>query len=1220
MKLSALFEAGARKTAKCGPRFSKVRNKGASLLRGVALIAVVYGLCALNVHAQMGAGSIQGTITDPSGAVVPGATVEALNTSTNQATTTKTTKAGFYNASPLQAGKYTVIVQAKGFQKLTQENVTVNALETVGLNLKLAVGAATQSVTVTAAPPMLNTSNATIGSTMENHVYSQLPIVMNADQRNATAFAYLMPGVQSNETRGNATDNSGIFNGAGPQGFTAGIYIDGVAITQPAGQGDPRFVWTAIPFDAVNQFQVQTSGYSAALEGQGIENYVVKSGTNQFHGSVFEYFRNTALDTWNYFSKAQINPVTGKPQKPEEHQNEYGMLLGGPIWKNKVFFFGSYDGFRYARGASPSYVTIPTMAERQGNFTAAGLPTIYDPTSTVCTGGSCTRTPFVSDLNGVPTANVIPQNMISPVAQFFQKELPTPTNNSLTNNYLGGNSTGLSNWSTTERVDADLTPKQRISVIFAAGRQSTVGITSTSLPLPYARAKYYIPQTKVFIFQHTYVITPTVVNQFKYAYGRYFDIDGNPQYGNKNWSSASAGIGNLPTGQAADSFPEIKYHGHDSPTQWGVDSQYESTFNTYTMVDNLQWTHGRQSWEFGFQKQWLQSNYLQAAGASRPLTINYSNSQTGQYETGSTTVDPTTGYSYASYLLGAVDSAGFDQYSHNVTGLRFRPFSAYAQDDFHATNHLTLNLGLRYDLYPGMREANHAMSFFNPTITNPVTGNLGILQFAGSGQDSCQCATPIHTYWQNFGPRLGLAYSFLHDTVLHAAWGIMYTHGGGTGGTVLGPPTLGFTASPNAVSTVSGEPAFYLNNSSYFTTNGIANTNFPAYEKPPFFYPGFGTGYSTNVSTPASSMTYLDPYLSGRSPEYENWNFGVQRKLTRNMTIAVTYVGSEGHFEPVQNHDARGYWSNEMNPKYLALGSLLSDPATAANIAQADAIMPGVSLPYPTFSGTIEQMLRPFPQYPGVSDVFGNVGNSSFNALELVLKQRPTHGLTFTVNYTWSKSVDDDGTFRSGYLSNRVERSLSVADMPQNLNVNFVYDLPFGRAGSMTGSNPYVRAVTKNWALSGIVSYQAGTPLAITATNCVTPGQGTCMPDLNPSYSGSVRINGGWGSGVTSSNVHIPFINKDAFSIPAPYTIGNAPRTAPYHLFGPAYKDVDISLRRRFHIYGRTHLQVQADAFNLFNNVVFGGINTTVGDSNFGEVSKQANSSRDIQLAARVEF
>lgn len=1190
-------------------RFTPARETSKLFRKCSSIVAVfLVALCACTARGQMGAGSIQGTITDPSGAVVSNASVTAIDTETNLSTSTKTTSAGYYVISPLTAGHYEVTVTANGFQTLTQQNITVNALEEVGLNLKLQLGRQTQSVTITAAPPMLNTTDATIGATMENHVYSELPIVMNGTQRNATGFAYLMPGVQSNETTGNSTDNSGIFNGSSPKGDSAEIYIDGVAFTQPAGQGDPRYVWTAIPFDAVNQFQVQTAGYSAELEGQGVENYVVKSGTNHIHGSFFEYFRNTALDTWNYFSKSQVNPATGVPEKPVEHQNEYGLVAGFPIVRNKIFLFGSYDGYRYQQGASPSYVTIPTIAERSGNFSQAGLQPIYDPTSTTCGSSGCTRAAF--------TNNVIPAGEISPIAQALQRYLPAPVNNNITNNYLGGNATALSNWSTTERLDANLTNRQRIAAVFAAGRQSTVGITSAPLPLPYAKAKYYIPKTKAIILEHTYVVTPHIVNQLKYAYGRYFDIDGNPQYGNKKWAASSAGIGNLPGGQASMSFPQIQFNGTDKPQQWGIDGQYESMFNTYTAVDNLQWTHGRQSFTFGAQKQWLESNYLNAAGASTPLTLKINTPETGQFEPGSTTVNPATGYSYASFLLGAVDSADFSQYSHNVTGLRYRPFSVWAEDNWSATDKLTLNLGLRWDVYPGMREVNRAMSFFNPTIQNPVTGNPGILEFAGNGLDSCQCATPIPTYWKNFGPRLGLAYALNNKTVLHAAWGVMYTHGGGVGGSTLGPPSLlGYTASPNPVSVVSGAPAFYLNNSGYYQTLGLNNTNFPAFTPAPFFNAGYGTGYSTSATGSPAGMTYLDPYLSSRAPEYENWTVGVQRKVTANMTVAANWVGSEGHFEPTQNHDSRGYYSDELNPKYLVLGSLLSSQATPANVAAANAIMPGIALPYATFKGTIEQALRPFPQYPGVSDYFGNVGNSSYNALELILQQRLSHGLTLNINYTYSKTMDDDGTFRSGWLNHSVEWSPSVIDVPQILHATFVYNLPFGSNG-----NTYVRAIDHGWVISGIYTYNSGAPLAITATKCNDPGQGTCMPNLNSSFSGSARINGSWGHGVRSGNVKIPFVNASAFTIPAAYTIGNAPRTAAYNLFGPSYTDLDLSLRRSIHLVRSTSLLIQGDVFNTFNNVEFGGIGTTVGDSNFGEVSKQVNASRDIQLAARLQF
>ncbi len=319
------------------------------------------------LQAQLsGKGGIAGTVTDPTGAAIPGATVTAANDSTGVSTTRQTTGAGYYDMPTLDPGVYTVTVSATGFQQMVQHNVRVDALQSVGLNPKLTIGQTGETVTVNAAPPQLDTTDATLGATMENEMYSALPLAMGAngspDQRRATDFAYLMPGVQSNETNGNATDNTGPINGSGSRGATAEIYIDGVAFTAAAGTGDPRYVWTAISVDAVNQFQVQTSGYSAQYQGQGLENYTVKGGTNQFHGSLYEYFRNTALDAFGYFAK-QPN-IFGKVVKPVEHQNEYGIVFSGPIIKDKLFFFGNYGGYRYNAGPNYKYHSGPARGSR----------------------------------------------------------------------------------------------------------------------------------------------------------------------------------------------------------------------------------------------------------------------------------------------------------------------------------------------------------------------------------------------------------------------------------------------------------------------------------------------------------------------------------------------------------------------------------------------------------------------------------------------------------------------------------------------------------------------------------------------------------------------------------------------------------------------------------------------------------------------------------------
>src|ERR1700730_16606906 len=313
----------------------------------VLLTAIVL-LLNSSASAQLsGKGEIKGVVTDSSGAVVPDATVTATSTTQGSKLSRSTSSSGDFDLSPLNPDVYRITVTANGFQTLNQENVHVNALEVSDLKLALTVGSESQSIDVSAAPPQLETSNATLGATMENDVYSALPIEMGAygqpDQRRATEFAFLMPGVQSNNTNGNATTNSGIVNGSGSRGAVTAVYIDGIPFVRAGGNGDPRYVWTAISVDAVDQFQVQTSGYSAIYEGQGIQNYSIKQGGVRYHGAVYEFFRNTALDTWGFFG-ANPNPVTGVVSKPVEHSNEFGILLSGPLvpigtWKEKLFLF-----------------------------------------------------------------------------------------------------------------------------------------------------------------------------------------------------------------------------------------------------------------------------------------------------------------------------------------------------------------------------------------------------------------------------------------------------------------------------------------------------------------------------------------------------------------------------------------------------------------------------------------------------------------------------------------------------------------------------------------------------------------------------------------------------------------------------------------------------------------------------------------------------------------
>ena len=416
-------------------------------------------MCAGAALAQLaGKGAITGSVTDKTGAVIPSATIAATNGATGLTVTTKSTGSGDYNFSNLDPGIYTVTVTAQGFAKQTQQNIHVNATESQAYSPVLTVSASNEEITVSAEPPQLETSNATLGSTMEQQTYAELPIEMGAygqaDQRRATDFVYLMPGVQGNETNGNATTNVGVVNGSGSKGAAATVYIDGMPFVRAAGNGDPRYVWTAISVDAVDQFQVQTSGFSAVYEGQGVMNYSVKQGGNNFHGAVYEFLRNTALDSWGFFKVFAAGSNTTL-LKPVEHNNEYGINLGGPLipfggLKNKLFFFTNYNGFRYS-AVNPTPMRFPTNAEKAGDFSADAAP-IYDPLSQVActansTNGPC-RYRYGYPYSGTPgpaggpvttppdptKVDVIPSTEFSTIAKNMQAALPSITSTAAGNN------------------------------------------------------------------------------------------------------------------------------------------------------------------------------------------------------------------------------------------------------------------------------------------------------------------------------------------------------------------------------------------------------------------------------------------------------------------------------------------------------------------------------------------------------------------------------------------------------------------------------------------------------------------------------------------------------------------------------------------------------------------------------------------------------------------
>jgi hypothetical protein len=464
----------------------------------------------------------------------------------------------------------------------------------------------------------------------------------------------------------------------------------------------------------------------------------------------------------------------------------------------------------------------------------------------------------------------------------------------------------------------------------------------------------------------------------------------------------------------------------------------------------------------------------------------------------------------------------------------------------------------------------------------------------------------------------------------------MFTHGNAVGGGT--PSQLG--AASNSLG-FSASPSFSANGQLLSTFPLTGNNNaFPSYAPAAgrASGPAYGTGFTktTGYTGTPSGMGYFDPYLGGRTPEYLNWSFGFQHQWTNAFTSSITYVGSQGHFLVADGSNARGYWADQLDPNYLGLNSNLNLTGTALTTfcAANSGVCPSYTSQFST-SQALSTLLKPFP-FQTVSDSMGMVANSNYHSLQMSFNMRPTHGLTFMANYTWSRSIDDGGTFRTGYAipaaysgngkaykADAIERSVSTSSQPQHVVVTGVWDMPFGR--TVLAENAVERAILGGFKFSTIYQAYSGSPLAITAASCANnPAQSTCMPSLNPAFSGSARINGKWGHGALGgiSPLSPSYIDSTAFVQNNAYQFGNAPRTAAWNIYGPGNYQLDISLRRSFGLRFRdsAKLILQGEIYNLTNHTQFLVSSPQWGNASFGQVSAQANQPRQVQLTGRFDF
>ncbi len=1152
---------------------STADRSGLWLLLLLAIVSVpVLSWC------QGSLGGITGHVTDSSGGSVPGTSVKIRNLDTGAETTVVATQEGTYFASGLTPGRYQVTVSKAGFKTITQQPVIVSTATTSTLDFLLAVGAVTESVTVAGDAPQLQTTSAEIGTVMPEKEMLDLPISLGGaattgatGRRQIQNFIYLTPGVTGNQW---ATS----INGA--PGMSAAVLIDG---EDSQNIGAPGFIAeSAPPYEAVSEFKVQNTLYPAQYGlGFGIMNFTMKSGTNAFHGDLFEFVRNDVFDALGYFSAGKV-PI---------RQNEYGGTVGGPVilphynGRDKTHFFVAWSGFQL-RGGLPTggLVTLPTMQERNGDFSDYPLP-IYNPATTRSDGsGGSVRDPYPN--------NMIPASQISAVTKRLLALLPPPDfPNQTFFNYVDRSNQPSSDYDWSVKVDHQINEKQSISGSGWWVNASTVinGQVAGQLNQGFHNA----PTNAVGLrFNHVWTASPTLLNRAGFGFTQVTPTWAvsilDPREGNQTLQ-----IPGIPSD--SHGFTEFHFNtvypflGNSSYT--GYDPQL---FKNFVWNDDVSWEKGRHQLQLGFEYRFRTIDCRDQTLTAGSLS--FSSQSTSQPD------DPNFqnwGNPFASLMVGQVFSGihaipAPEQHFHDNF------FALYAQDAFKISKRLTLSLGLRYELPIYIIEDSGEMSLFSPTRPNPGAGELpGALRFLGNGAGRTGTFNLFGKYGKSFSPRIAIAYQLNEKTVFRTGYGIFRLYP--NYGDLNNPNSLvfapGFGATDAVASTNSGiTPAFVLD-------QGFPAANVTV----PNFDPSQNNG---------GTVTWIN-WKANVPANLQSWTFDIQRSLPFNFLADAAYVGSH----------VLGIWAgleniNQVNPTYLNLGNLLNE-----DISSPEAAAAGIKVPYPGFTGSVAQALRPYPQYTTINDFYQPSGYGVYNSFQGRLEKRYSNGLTFLGSYTLSKNIGVEGanTFGSTYgaanltslntYNQKAEKAILPIDRTHVFIVSWTYELPFGRGKQVLGDvKPWLNQFVGGWQINAIQTYESGTPVSVTGGGNIPLFGGGNRPNQVSSH---VR------SSVSMSNFNPAtdvYLNINAFSQPAPFTFGNAPAQLP-NVRTPALYDEDVSLFKKFFLGESRNLEFRAEVFDVFNRVVFGGPSANVNNpSTFGVISTQANTPRVIQLAMKFTF
>jgi hypothetical protein len=1098
-------------------------------------LGIAVALCVVSVaSAQVERASLAGTVTDDSGAVLPGVAVVVTNEGTNVSLNLTTDAAGEFRAVNLTPGSYTVQIEKTGFQRHVARGVVLQVAQEARLDVKLSLGNVQQTVEVSGEAPLLQTEGSTVGQVIDTKPIETLPL----NGRNIVQLAVLAPGVTGLSYAQTGTINSGLrpdelrpggttllANGA--RDSSNQLLLDGIDNTEMISQ---TFV-VRPAVEGIQEFKAITNNAGAEYGRAGGAVLVTstRSGSNEFHGSAFEYLRNSELDAKNFFDRAD-RPI------PIYQLNQFGGSFGGPILRNRLFFFSDYEGYREKQGQT-KVITVPTAAQKAGNFTGIARNGIFDPASTTAVTNpngttTYTRTRFPND--------TIPVSRFDPLAARIVALYPNPQTSALVNNFIA-------NPEKTSNLD-----RGDIRVDYRLGDRGTLfgrySIDSSDLHIPntfdtriggnedsFAGPDTVRGHNGVLAYNH--VFNPNVVGEYRFGFTRYRQFLLPEVLSDPVWSQ-------IPGRDTSDPFqpsaPIISPSGYVGLGN----ARSEPLIRREHMFENigsLSWQKAKHALKFGFDiRQRLISETASPPGQSAfgrfTFTTGFTNNPVS---TGGT------GDAVASMLLGFPSTTIRDFFIPGTAHVRTNEFNYYARDEWRVTNRLTLNLGVHYEINTPFKEDQNFWVNWDP-----ATAKLLI-----AGQNASATAN-VKTDYHAIAPRIGIAYQLDSKTVVRSGYGIFYDPQGNYGTTIRQfrqqPFDLVFTTSPG----------------DFFPANTVSQGIPKRSDFPPT------DPNNPTAAVPNATITGIDHRF--RNAQIQQFNFGVQRELSRSTVLTATYVGSLGR---------RLAWNL------------------------------GINTPQPG-PGSINPRRPYYRLLPNITNInyWESAGNSEFQSLQVVFERRYANGLYLNANWVWSHAMDNapwDGGSGGGQdpYNRRADWGSSNSDVRHRLNLFATYELPFGTGKRWANGNTVLdRYVIGGWEVHSILVMQSGLPftvLAPSATNNGTTSRANVIAGVDP---------------YPSNQTLQQWFNPAAFSIPpaACYCYGNSGRDV---LTGPRAVNLDLTAAKRFRITENSNLAFRAEFFNALNHPQFQiPGNSTIGTNGVGSISATARPSRQVQFALRFMF